>query len=96
MFRADSPDPNEPRIASDARELDSRASDGIHVQLLWHPLDGHVSVAVSDHKAGEAFELEVRCGQEPLDVFRHPYAYVATNLDSMSGGSSVALDSYPC
>lgn len=63
--------------ATQPRELDSRTSDGIHVQLLWHPLDGHVSVAVNDTKTDEAFELEVRYGQQPLDVFRHPYAYAA-------------------
>ena len=60
-----------------ARELDSRTSDGIHVQLLWHSLDGHVSVAVNDTKTGEAFELEVRPGHRALDVFHHPYAYAA-------------------
>jgi hypothetical protein len=59
------------------RELDSRASDGIHVGLLWHPHDSHVSVAVSDTKTGEAFELDVRPGQRPLAVFHHPYAYAA-------------------
>jgi len=58
-----------------ARELDSRTSDGIQVRLLWHTADGHVSVAVSDTKTGEAFELRVRDGERPLDVFHHPYAY---------------------
>jgi hypothetical protein len=62
-------------IATKPRELDSRASDAIHVQLLWHPRDNRVSVAVSDTKTGEAFELDVRHGQRALDVFRHPYAY---------------------
>ena len=64
--------------ATEPRELDGRNSDGIHVQLLWHPFDGRVSVAVNDTKTGEAFELEVRYGEHPLDVFRHPYAYAAT------------------
>lgn len=82
MVRADSLAANEPRIATEPRELDSRTSDGIHVQLLWHPLDGHVSVAVNDTKTSEAFELEVQYGQRPLDVFRHPFAYEATNVDS--------------
>jgi hypothetical protein len=57
------------------RELDSRTSDGIRVRLLWHPADGHVSVAVNDTKTGEAFELPVREGTRALDVFNHPYAY---------------------
>jgi hypothetical protein len=59
------------------RELDHRASDGIYVQLLWHPVDGHVSVAVSDTKTGDAFELAVPNAHRALDVFHHPYAYAA-------------------
>ena len=59
------------------RELDSRSSDGIHVQLLWHPRDGRVSVAVNDTKADRAFELAVHDRDQALDVFRHPYAYAA-------------------
>lgn len=39
------------------RELDSRVSDGIHVRLLWHERDGHVSVAVHDTRTGELFDL---------------------------------------
>ena len=65
--------PDHCHIAGVARELDSRASDGIHVQLLWYPHDGHVSVIVNDAKAGATFELEVRDGElamdtRPLDV----------------------------
>jgi hypothetical protein len=71
-------------IATEPRELDSRTSDGIHVQLLWHPLGGHVTVAVTDTKMGQAFELEVGHGQRALDVFHHPYAYAATNVHSVS------------
>ncbi|MGN6870114.1 MAG: hypothetical protein ACTHMY_17130 [Solirubrobacteraceae bacterium] len=59
------------------RELDSRVNDGIHVRLLWHSADGHVSVAVRDSKTGEAFELAVGSGERPRDVFQHPYAYAA-------------------
>ncbi len=59
------------------RELDGRITDGIHVRLLWNPRDDRVSVAVSDTKTGDAFELPVRDGDRALDVFRHPYAYAA-------------------
>ena len=69
--------PDDPRIAAAPRELERRISDGIYVQLLWYPHDGHVSVMVIDSKTGEIFELEVRDGHRPLDVFRHPYAYFA-------------------
>jgi hypothetical protein len=39
------------------RELDRRTGDGIEVRLLWCQNDGHVTVAVTDTKTGEAFEL---------------------------------------
>ena len=69
------------RMAPASRELDSRAGDGMYVQLLWYPCDGHASVIVSDAKTGETFELEVRDGDRPLDVFHHPYAYSAAIRD---------------
>jgi hypothetical protein len=59
------------------RELDSRTADGINVRLLWHPSEDRASVAVTDTKTGEAFELPVRDGERALDVFHHPYAYAA-------------------
>jgi hypothetical protein len=59
------------------RELDSRTNDGIHVRLLWHPTDGHLSVTVDDTKGGATFELAVHDGDRALDVFHHPYAYAA-------------------
>ena len=77
MIRTASPDPNDFRTVAAARELDSRTNDGIHVQLIWHPHDGHVSVAVTDTKTADAFEFDVLHGQRPLDVFHHPYAYAA-------------------
>jgi hypothetical protein len=77
MSPTTTPHPVESHTAAPARELDSRITDGLHVQLLWHPLDGHVSVAVSDSKTGDAFELGVRRGQRALDMFHHPYAYAA-------------------
>jgi hypothetical protein len=59
------------------RELDRRTSNGIEVRLLWSQADGHVTVAVTDTKTDEAFELTVREGERALEVFHHPYAYVA-------------------
>jgi hypothetical protein len=81
------------------RELDTRTSDGIHVRLLWRPCDGHISVAVNDTKTGEAFELPVRDGQQPLDVFQHPYAYAATcrdgTIELASGARRISLAAHP-
>jgi hypothetical protein len=77
MARPTSLSTDDPRIAGAPRELDSRVSDGIQVQLLWHPHDGHISVAVNDSKTGETLELSVHQGRHALDVFHHPYAYAA-------------------
>ncbi len=64
----------QPRIT---RELDRRTGYGIEVRLLWSQNDGRVTVAVTDTKTGEAFELPVREGERALEVFHHPYAYAA-------------------
>jgi hypothetical protein len=81
MIRTTSADADDSVTAAPPRELDSRISDAIHVQLLWYPHDGHVSVAVSDTRTGEMFEVEVRHGNRALDVFNHPYAYAAETRD---------------
>ena len=72
MIRTDCPDPDGSGLVAAVRELDSRESDGIHVQLLWHPHDGHLSVAVTDSKTGQTFELEVRHRHRARDVFHPP------------------------
>jgi hypothetical protein len=58
-------------------ELDHRSNDRIDVWLLWCERDSRVLVAVADEKTGERFEIEVREGEQALDVFNHPYAYAA-------------------
>jgi hypothetical protein len=60
------------------RELHSRVSDGIQVDLLWSERKGQTWVAVKDSKRGESFSVLVREGERPLDVFHHPYAYAAS------------------
>jgi hypothetical protein len=66
-----------PSLPAEARELDSRINDGIHVRLLWHLSDGHMSVAVDDTKTSETFDVRVGAGDRALDVFHHPYAYAS-------------------
>ena len=83
--------PLEPEECTMARELDSRVSDGIHVRLLWHARDGHVSVTVDDTKTGAAFEVLVPEGARALDVFHHPYAYAAPRRQQ-SGSSFTSSD----
>ena len=57
------------------RELSSRVTDGLQVQLLWCTSDDLLFVRVDDRRTGEGFSVPVRSGQSPLEVFHHPYAY---------------------
>ena len=59
------------------RELDHRSSDRIEVRLLWRERDNRVIVAVNDGKTGESFTVDVREGENALDVFHHPFAHAA-------------------
>lgn len=59
------------------RELDRRSTGEADVSLLWRERDGRLFVAVVDARQRERFDLEVREGEQALDVFHHPYAYAA-------------------
>ena len=59
------------------RELDRRSSDSIDVRLLWRQRDNRVIVAVADGKTGEQFTVDVREGEDALEVFHHPFAHAA-------------------
>ena len=84
------PDLGHGLVPASPRELDSRISDGIHVRLLWHQADGHLSVAVHDDKTGEAFELTVGAGDSARDVYHHPYAYAAAAYGRHAGSGPAA------
>lgn len=84
------PDLGHGSIHPSPRELDSRTGDGIHVRLLWHPSDGHTSVAVHDDKTGDAFELTVAPGERPREVYTHPYAYAAVHHGRVSASGPAA------
>ena len=58
------------------RELAARDSDGIHVQLLWHPRENALTVSVEDTRLGDCFQLAV-APERALDAFHHPFAYAA-------------------
>ena len=62
--------------APQTRELACRDSDGIQVQLLWHPGEKALTVAVDDTRVGDRFQLAV-APDRALDAFYHPYAYAA-------------------
>jgi len=66
-----------PETLTSIRELDGRTTNGVQVRLLWCEHDGTLWVTVVSTKSGDAFHVEVHHGEQPLDVFRHPYAYAA-------------------
>jgi hypothetical protein len=57
-------------------ELAHRQNDGIDVALLWDRDANVLTVAVTDARTNEAFEISVG-DRRPLDVFEHPFAYAA-------------------
>jgi hypothetical protein len=67
-------------IPPSTRELDSRSSDGLEVQMLWREHDNQVFVVVCDKRSDVAFCLTVHEGERALDVFNHPYAYAARRV----------------
>lgn len=56
-------------------ELAFREADGISVSLWWVRETNQVRILVEDEKYEHSFELEVAAGENPMDVFRHPFAY---------------------
>ena len=74
------------------RELHSRDNDGIHVRLLWSECEGRLAVAVTDTRTAEAFCIEVRDGENALEVFTHPYAYAAWHGVDTAGVFAAASD----
>jgi hypothetical protein len=71
-MRLRAPNPKPERSA--ARQLADRMSDGLRVQLLWHPADDSVSVAVDDRRSGEHFESPVP-RERALFAFNHPSVF---------------------
>ena len=59
-----------------ARELAVRDSDGVHVELLWHPCNDALTVSVEDSRGGDRFQIAV-APDRALDAFYHPFAYAA-------------------
>jgi hypothetical protein len=62
------------------RELNTRISDGLQVDMLWCEADDLVYVRVADQRSGEGFTVPVQPGQSPVDVFNHPFAYAPEKI----------------
>jgi hypothetical protein len=71
------------------KELDQRENDGLNVRLLWDEITNTVWVDVVDVKRGGAFILPVNKGENPMDVFHHPFAY-ATGSFAVAGSQKAA------
>ena len=69
------PAPSSAQAERPVRELNTRVSDGLLVELLWCEADDVVFVRVEDQRTGEGFSVPVKPGQSPVDVFNHPFAY---------------------
>jgi hypothetical protein len=64
-------------VCMERRELAHRSANGIDVSLLWDPEQDSLAVLAFDTRDGECLEVEVREGDDPMDVFEHPFAYAA-------------------
>ena len=61
------------------RELAHRSGDGIEVTLYWDSRDDRLTVAVSDTRTGESFEIDAP-RHAALDVFHHPFAWAPEHV----------------
>ena len=71
---------NRYRLTFDAnpKELARRdAGIGHHVVLLWSRRTGRAAVVVEEDATGELVELDVEERENPLELYHHPYAYLA-------------------
>jgi hypothetical protein len=57
-------------------ELAHRISNGLDVSLLWSRRTGRLVVIVADLHTADVFTLDAP-RDRALDVFNHPFAYVA-------------------
>ena len=65
-----------PAMTGEVREIASRESNGLTVVLCWQRREDAVTLAVSDSRNGERFELPV-ASDRALEAFYHPFAYAA-------------------
>jgi hypothetical protein len=74
--------------ATHTRELAARESDGILVQLLWHPRENSLTVEIEDVRIGDGFQFAV-APELALDAFYHPFAYAAVERPTTKETHSV-------
>ena len=52
-----------------------RRSGTADIALFWSRRTHRAAIAVEDEATGERFELLVGPGDNPLELFEHPYSY---------------------
>lgn len=68
------------RLTFDAnpKELARRDSGVSHIALLWSRRRHRAAVVVEDDATGELVQLDVRENENALELYEHPFAYLAT------------------
>ena len=69
---------NRHRLTFDAnpKELASRRAGTTRVLLLWSRRLNRAAVVIEDDATGEVTEIEVQRGDNPLDLYEHPFVYL--------------------
>lgn len=63
---------------ANAKELARRDSAGTHVALLWSRRRHRAAVVLEEDATGELVELDIHERENPLELYQHPYAYLAS------------------
>ena len=63
---------------ANAKELARRDSAGTHVALLWSRRTHRAAVVLEEDATGELVELDMYERENPLELYQHPYAYLAS------------------
>jgi hypothetical protein len=71
---------NRYRLTFDAypEELARRDAAGSHVALLWSRRRRRAAIVVEEDATGELIEFDIHDKENPLELYRHPYAYLTT------------------
>jgi hypothetical protein len=79
------------QMSSVANHFGHRESDGIVVDLFWHPgnLEAEFRVEVEDQREGARFVLHPPTGRDAIQAFHHPFwaARAAVNGEARAAKS---------
>ncbi len=58
------------------KELARRESGSSRIVLLWSRRRHRAAVVIDEDATGELIQLDIRERENPLELYRHPYAYI--------------------